>query len=240
MVNDCPHCRQVFTRNFCSNCGRPAELKRIDGRYIRDEISSVFNFDKGLLLTIKELFIRPGKSVRQFLTADRHRLVKPILFILITSLIYTLINNFFRIEERYVDYEGLEGTAPKIFGWVQQNYGYANILMGVFIALFLKLFFRKSNYNIYEILILLCFVMGMGMLILALFAFVQGISGLAVIETSGIVLMVYITVAIADFYNSKKFGGYLKVFFAYILGMLIFTVLAILFGVVIDLLLSLK
>lgn len=240
MVNNCPHCYQIVEGHFCSNCGQPTELKRIDGRYIRDEISSVFNFDKGLLLTIKELLIRPGKSVRQFLTADRHRLVKPILFILITSLIYTIINNYFHIEEQYVDYEGLEGTVPKIFGWVQQNYGYANILMGVFVALFLKLFFRKSNYNIYEILILLCFVMGMGMLILALFAFVQGITKLPIIEISGIVVMVYITMAIADFYDRKKFGGYLKVLSAYVLGMLVFTVLAVLLGVVADLLLSLK
>jgi len=34
--------------------------------------------------------------------------------------------------------------------------------MGIVIAMWSGLFFRKYGYNFYEILILLCFVMGMG------------------------------------------------------------------------------
>ena len=49
-------------------------LKRIDGKYIWDEIRSVLNFDKGIFYTIKELFIRPGDTVREFLIYDRKML----------------------------------------------------------------------------------------------------------------------------------------------------------------------
>jgi hypothetical protein len=38
-------------------------LRRIDGTYIINEISSVIFLDKGILYTIKELLIRPGDTV---------------------------------------------------------------------------------------------------------------------------------------------------------------------------------
>lgn len=233
----CRKCNHLFKGNFCPNCGDPIHLKRIDRKYIADEISSVFNFDKGIFLTIKELFLRPGKSIREFLTADRNRLVKPILFILITSLIYTLVNNYFKIEEQYIEFEAT-GTTANIFTWAQNNYGYTNILMSAFIALFLKLFFRKYRYNIYEILILLCFVMGMGMIIITVFALIQGITNLKLTETTGIVLIVYITFAVANFFNRKKIGSYIKALIAYILGIILFSFSVIAIGVLIDLILN--
>ncbi|MEM6298978.1 MAG: DUF3667 domain-containing protein, partial [Bacteroidota bacterium] len=58
-------------------------LKRIDKAYILSEISSVLNLEKGIFYTIKELLIRPGKSIRTFIHEDRTRLVKPIVFIIV-------------------------------------------------------------------------------------------------------------------------------------------------------------
>lgn len=234
-MHTCTHCKHEYEGNFCPNCGRPKKLRRIDGKYIRDEISLVFNFDRGILLTTRELLIRPGKSIRHFLESDRHRLVKPVLFILITSLIYTLINNYFGFEEQYVSYQDVEGTTAKILSWVQENYGYANLLMGVFIALSLKLFFQKTKYNFYEILILLCFVIGMEMLILAFFVVMQGITGLNLFGQSGILLFIYLTWALGDFFGRKNIWNYVKALFAYLLGTLTFFVLALIIGKSIDL-----
>jgi hypothetical protein len=150
----CKNCNESLQENFCSNCEHSVHIKRIDHTYIRNEILSIFNFDKGIFLTIKELFIRPGESIKEFLTTDRNRLVKPVLFILITSIIYSLINNYFKIEIQYGNHQEMNNPMVQIFGWIQNNYGYANILMAVFISFILRLFFRKSGYNIYEILIL--------------------------------------------------------------------------------------
>ena len=51
--------------------------------------------------------------------------------------------------------------------WVHNNYGYANLMMTVPIVLWIKLFFRKHQYNFYEIFVVIAFVMGMGMLFLS-------------------------------------------------------------------------
>jgi len=67
-------------------------MTRIDGKYLLQEIYSVLSFEKGFLLTIRELAINPGKSIKDFLNEDRNRLVKPVVFLILTSLIYTIIN----------------------------------------------------------------------------------------------------------------------------------------------------
>lgn len=239
MSEFCKNCGTEFKGNFCSNCGQPAKLKRIDAHYIKHEIEHVLHYDKGILFTVKELLLRPGKNVREFFTENRNRLVKPIIFIIVTSLIYSLISHFFHIEEEYVSFDGLENSAiGKILKWIQSHYGYANILMGVFIALFIKLFFKKPNYNIYEIIILLCFIMGIGMLIFALFSIIQGILHIKVLEFAAVIGIAYTTYAIADFYDRKRILNYFKAFFAYMIGLTSFYVIAIIIGFLIDKLLK--
>lgn len=239
MSETCKNCKAELKGNFCSNCGQPSKLKRIDGNYVRQEIGHILHFDKGILYTIKELFLRPGKNVREFLIDNRNRLVKPIIFIIVTSLIYSIINHYFHIEEQYIQQDGLENsTIGKMIKWIQEHYGYANILMAIFIAFFIKLFFRKSNYNFYEILILLCFVMGIGMLIFSLFSLIQGVSHIELFQLGGLIAFVYTTFAIADFFDKKKVKNYFKSFAAYMIGMLFCFVTVVIVGLIIDLIIK--
>lgn len=231
----CVNCQSQVAGNFCAECGRPKSLSRIDGKYVLSEIIRVINFDKGILFTIKELLIRPGQNIRDFIQKDRNRLVKPVIFLILTSLIYTLAEQILHFEEGYVNAGGFgESATTKIFGWIQQNYGYANILMAVFIALWIKLFFRKYNYNFFEILILLCFVMGMGMLIYTVFGITESLTNLRVLHIGSLLAFVYVAWAIGLFFDKKKKLNYLKGFLSYILGMLTFFVGAAALGILID------
>lgn len=234
---NCKNCNIEVISKFCPNCGQKAQLERINGHYIKHEIQHLFHFEKGIFYTIKELLIRPGRSVREFLTENRNRLVKPIFFIIVTSLIYTFVSNYFHIEKEYVNNlsDRKLSTTGSILKWVTDHYGYANILMGVIITFFVKLFFRKYNYNFYEILILLCFVMGIGMLIFSVFALLQGLTHNNLQGIAGISGLIYSTFAIADFFDRAKPANYIKSFFAYFLGMVIFMLLAGILGAIIDL-----
>lgn len=160
-----------------------------------------------------------------------------------TSLIYTIISNYFHIESSIInaDSNGLENPAIKkssinsLFLWVQSHYGYANILMGGIIAMLLKIFFRKYKYNIFEITVLLCFVMGEGMLLLALFSLFAGITKIKALFTiMGIATFAYCTWAIGQFYDRGKTSSYFKAFLAYILGNGLFYVLLIIVGLMVD------
>ena len=119
---NCKNCKKEINGNFCSNCGQSASLKRIDGHYIIHELEHVLHFERGILYTIKELFINPGQTIRNYLSENRSRLVKPVIFIIVASLIYTLIDHFFHIEEQYVTHEELEkSTVGIIFKWIPGN-----------------------------------------------------------------------------------------------------------------------
>ncbi|MBL7781981.1 MAG: DUF3667 domain-containing protein [Saprospiraceae bacterium] len=236
-MTQCKNCQSEVTQQYCPNCGQPASLKRIDGHYIVHEIEHLLHFEKGLLYTIRELVKNPGQTVRRFISEDRSRLVKPVMFIIITSLIYTLVNHYFHLEDGYVNYEtSVPNTTGQIFKWIQDHYGYSNMLMGLFIALWVKFFFRKSAYNFYEILILLCFVMGVGMLIFALFALLEQLTHTKLMQVASIIGFVYIAWAIGQFFGKARAINFVKAFAAYILGMITFSLAAILLGTFIDML----
>ncbi len=235
MVELCKKCNTEITQNYCPNCGHPRHLDRIDARYVLSEIISVLNFQKGFLFTIKELLLRPGKSVRIFISEDRSRLVKPIMFLLITSLVYTFLVQLLHFENMYVSYSDTRhSTTLTIMNWVQGNYGYANILMAVFIALWLKIFFRGSGVNVFEILILLSFVMGMGMLFYAAFGLMQSLVHVYLMQFGAMVAVIYTTYAIGQFFDKRRVTSYAKALWGYLLGMLTFLVAIIVVGTVID------
>lgn len=235
-MTNCKNCNAEINLNYCPNCGQPSSLKRIDGHYISHEFEHILHFERGILYTIRALLTSPGKNVRDYLLENRSRLVKPITFIIVTSLIYSLVNHFFHIEDQYVNYsEAKKSATGIIFKWIQENYGYANIIMGIFIAFWTKIFFRKYSYNFFEILILLCFIMGIGMLIITIFAIIQGIIHIDVMQVSSLFALIYSTWAIGQFFDSKRKANYFKALVSYLLGAITFFGLAIITGGIIDL-----
>ncbi|MFA8436606.1 MAG: hypothetical protein ACEPOZ_19020 [Marinifilaceae bacterium] len=143
----------------------------------------------------------------------------------------------FHIEDGYVSFDYPENSARSLLlTWVQKNYGYANILMGVFISIWVKIFFRKYGYNFFEILILLCFVMGIFMLLLSVFGLLEGVTKINMMQKAGLIGIVYCSWAIGQFFDRTKITNYLKASLAYFLGMLTFTFLVSGLGYLIDML----
>ncbi len=234
-MTTCKNCNSEVALKYCPNCGQPAQLKRIDGHYIAHEIEHLLHFERGILYTVRELLLRPGDTVRRFIADDRSRLVKPIIFLIVTSLIYSVVNHFFHIEDGYMKFDGEAKSATSaIFEWVQGHYGYANIIMGIFIAFWAKVFFRKYNYNFFEMLIVLCFAMGMAMLIYTFFGIIKGLTHVDIMQIGGCIGIVYCAWAIGQFFDKSRIANYFKALGAYILGMITFSFLALGVGAVID------
>jgi hypothetical protein len=235
MPYTCKKCEPKAALNYCPVCGRPKTIPRIDGSYVLQQMRNALSFEEGFLLTVRELLVNPGQSVQEFLREDRNRLVKPIVFLIVTSLIYTLCNTIFQFEDGYVRLSDNKESAVNIISdWIRGNYGWANIIMAVFIGFWIRIFFRKSEYNIFEILILLCFTMGMGMLIYSFFGVIQSVTGITLVRIAVVIGFIYLTLAIGMFYGKRKIFNYVKAFLAYILGMITFSLSAIIIGKSID------
>ena len=232
----CKKCNSEIDGGFCSNCGYSIRVTRINGQYILHEIGSVFSLQKGIFLTIKDLLIRPGQSIREFITEDRNRLVKPILFVIICSLIYTIATQLFDFKDGYIRFSGDEkSTKTLIFNWIQSHYGYANLLIAILISGWTKILFRKYNYNFFEILILSCFVTGMMMLMYSVLGIFEGLTKLNVVQSSGVIGLVYFSWAFGQFFGRTKKRNYLKAFLSYLLGLFTFIGLVLGFVFLIDL-----
>nr|WP_228426360.1 hypothetical protein [Chryseobacterium carnipullorum] len=77
----------------------------------------------------------------------------------LSSLYYLLLSHplfirlsviFFHIEEGYIKIDAAKGMQLNTINhWVQSHYGYSNIIMGGFIAFWLKIFFKKYDYNFF-------------------------------------------------------------------------------------------
>ena len=239
---NCKNCNNEVNENYCPKCGQAAKIKRIDGHYIVHEIEHILHFERGILYTIRELLRNPGETIRYFITDNRVRLVKPIIFIIITSLIYTLTSNYFHIDEFFLKIKAPAGAEKpafaKILDWLRMNYGYLNILSGALTAVWLKVFFKKYEYNFFELLVMLCYVLGVSILISAFFAIIQGITHFKLSGIATIIGWIYVVVAISSFYKSKKISNYIYVLICYLLGMISFSILIFTIGLTIDFILK--
>jgi hypothetical protein len=234
----CNNCSTQITQNYCPNCGNSAQLKKIDSHYVSHEFLHLFHIEKGFLYTAKELLVRPGDSIREFIRENRSKHMKPIGFLILSSLIYTIIAAISSTSQSYnskVKMDFGDSFIGKINLWVNSNYGYSNILMSMFIGLAIQLFFRKYKYNFFEIMVLLCYVMGQGML---LAAFESLFASLLSVIVFGQILMItfwgYATWSIGQFFDRTKVMSYVKAFFAYTLGFLLFQIAVILIGLSLD------
>jgi hypothetical protein len=238
-MNTCRNCNETVNWNYCPNCGQPVKLKRIDGQYLIQEIGDFFFANKGMLYTIKKVLMSPGESVSRFITEDRYRFVKPITFLFITSLVYSFVCYLFHIgvEDFYLQPLPEEMELPTftlMMNWISNYSGYTSIISGFFVAFLIKLFFRKSGYNLFEIFILLCFASGITALFSSVVVIFQSIANLKLIHLTALISMIYFAWAIGQFFNRKKAGSYIKAFIACILGYLIFGFLVAFIAIFID------
>ncbi len=74
----CQNCGYVSEQKFCSNCGQPMQVHRIDIRHLLHEVAHTFwHLEKGFLFTLKELGRHPGTMQRKYLSGLRLPYQKP-------------------------------------------------------------------------------------------------------------------------------------------------------------------
>ena len=235
----CKKCNHSVEGNYCSNCGYPQTLRKIDGSYVIGEMADTLFAHKGFFYTTKRMLLQPGESVKRYITEDRSRFVKPITFLIINGLIYTIVSHLFHIGTKYYYLQQQPDiefpTVNLLLNLLIDYHGYASILIGLLMAFWIKLFFRKYEYNLFEIFILLCFVSGITSFCFSFVLILQGLTHTDLIHISTLFAMIYCAWAIGQFFDRKKAGSYIKAFLSYLLGCLIFGFLVALIGVFIDL-----
>jgi hypothetical protein len=91
---NCQQCNNEVTENYCPKCGFPVKLKRINSSFVFSELVEMGSFDRGIFYTIKELTIHPAKAIKKYIDVDRRKLLKPITFMFLSSLLYTAVTKY--------------------------------------------------------------------------------------------------------------------------------------------------
>ena len=170
MTTYCQNCNTALQGKYCSNCGQSSETHKIDVHYLWHDVQhGLLHFDKGILFTTKELFTRPGNSIREFLEGKRAKHFQPISLVLVLAGIYGLLFHFFKINmfENYVVASGsgervghINEAIEKMSEWIGQHYSILALLQIPIFTIGTYLCFRKSGYSFVEHLILNTFLIG--------------------------------------------------------------------------------
>ena len=180
---NCKNCNHILDGKFCSQCGQNSKVKRINfSNFLQEFTESVFQVDKGFFYTLKELFLRPGESINEYLNGKRKKHFKPIAYLLTLSTIYFLITQM-TSQNTWIDdaitgfMNGAldtdsEAEIPKMAKWFAKNYAYTTLLLLPVFSLASYLSFLKFGKNFLEHLIINSFITGQQAIIYSFFTFI--------------------------------------------------------------------
>ncbi|MBL7857717.1 MAG: DUF3667 domain-containing protein [Cyclobacteriaceae bacterium] len=147
----CLNCDTVVSGKFCSNCGQSIDTHRFQPMHVftHDFLKKVFYFDKGLFYSIKELFTRPGHSVREYIEGKRVNHLPYFSLIIIVIIFFKMIEDITPFH-----YADLTDQNKEMLDFVEQTIKrHAKLFyLGIIplYALFSFLMFRKAKLNYSE------------------------------------------------------------------------------------------
>ena len=150
----CKNCGHNFHGNYCPECGQNAHTERIDSHFFLHDIPhSVLHIDKGFFFTFKELIVRPGHAIREYLDGKRVRHFRPLAYLLLLSTLSALVQKacLYLMQKEYLA-RGLK---------IAYNQSFFSQYISLFFILMIPIMsgaswfvFRYQKYNFWEHLLL--------------------------------------------------------------------------------------
>jgi hypothetical protein len=200
----CKNCGHDFHGQYCAECGQNAHTERIDSHFFLHDIPhSIFHIDKGFFFTFKELIVRPGHTIREYLDGKRVRHFRPLAYLLLLSTISTLVQKAcFYFQQKELLAKGIQATIHQSF--FSQYISLFFMLMIPIMSLASWLVFRYQKYNFWEHLLLETFIVAQFNIILIL-THLAGHLGFSQDFTPYIILyFIYVGITYGQFYVKVK------------------------------------
>lgn len=172
----CKNCGSEVSENFCPKCGQKADIHRFTLKHIlHDFFHSFTHVDSGILFLIKELFLRPGTVIREYIEGKRKKYFNPFQYLVIITAVIVFVTIKFDLGMLVMGNLQIKGESAGEFQaqFMKFLYQYFNIFQFAtipLISIYSYLFFRKSGYNYSENLVLNTFLTSQRHLIFLVFA----------------------------------------------------------------------
>lgn len=210
MKQTCKNCNHIYTGHYCNNCGQSAATHRLNFHFLWHEIQhGLFHFDQGILYSVKQLFTRPGHTIREFIEGKRVKHFKPISLVIVLATLYGLLYHYFHISfvvapANNSPEAGID--AVKFNEWIGTHYAWTTLLTIPLYTIGTSIAFRKQSYNLVEYFILNTFKAAQKLFVhLALFPLLYYFNGTPTMKTLSLVIylidVVFIYWTNAQFFN---------------------------------------
>lgn len=172
----CKNCNNTFEGKFCPECGQK-ETHRLTVPHLGHEVfHAVTHTDKGIFFLIKEMFLRPGITVREYVDGKRKRYFNPFTFLLLMMALQLVVirkTNYYQVfndtiaeatikmiqstgKSREEAVRAMKPTTDENQSRMEKIVDNNKLLTFLFLpilALFSWLFFKKSRFNYAENLV---------------------------------------------------------------------------------------
>lgn len=164
----CANCNGLVETNFCPNCGQKKEIHRISGGHVVHEgFHSVTHTDKGFLLLLKVLLLRPGHVAKEYIAGKRKKYFNPLSFLVISSALLAYFGTITGYMDRLTSNSNRSASRQRSEAWnevmeIASHNGkwLTLLLMAPLFAALSWLFFLRKRYNYAENFVLHAFIFG--------------------------------------------------------------------------------
>lgn len=175
-IATCKNCGEKIEKKYCTHCGQKVAPKRIDIKALVHDIPhAIFHVDSGFFYNVKQLFLRPGFAIKDYLEGRRKAFFHPVTYLailMVFNLFAVKITNLHYYDEQELAYmtakeiEFIKEYDATQWWFLEHNYLYMLIAIPVSTT-FYYFFFRlhKHRYNFAENAIITMFIIAQGVLI---------------------------------------------------------------------------
>src|SRR6187431_2004260 len=235
----CKNCHQTFKGHYCSNCGQTAETHPINLHFLWHDIQhGLFHFDNGISYTAKQLFTRPGHSIREFLEGKRIKHFKPISLVMVLATAYVALIHLLHIDLIVKPSgpvtDGANINAEKIAEWLQEHFAWITLAFIPIHTIGTTIAFRKQAYNFFEYFILNTYKAAqklyISLLFIPIFYYYSGTPGIYTVTK----IILFIDFVLYFWTNAQFFNqlSKTKTFFLTLLTHIIFWFIVLIFAVI--------
>ncbi len=222
----CKNCGSLTQGRYCQTCGQRSSVHKVTFRETFDDLNdALFSVNAPLLITVRDLIIRPGELLRHYLDGKRKTYYRPVSFFILMTVIYLLVRSvigFDPFRDTTVVVEG-DLVDQSVFTEAR-SYMLTNINNFLFVfvftlAILLKLFFYRK-YSLAEYLAVSFYLLGIYTLLVTINMFmIQYVDER--FQPFGIFVMwVYFLYAMTSFFKRPLFWVLLKSFFLFLFAFL--------------------
>lgn len=241
--SQCANCGRVIgapEQKFCPSCGQPTPAHRIDWHFLGHELEhSVLHMDRGIFYSLKNLMLRPGHFIRDYIEGRRANHVKPLMLVMIVAAVVVLLSKL--IQDGDIVGPALNAGASigaeknataiaamlkSIQDWANRHYAAVTLMLLPLEAAALKLGFRRFKLNYPEWLVIAAFLTVQAFVLQVLFILLS--NWLQIWRQGfGVVAILYNVFSLVQYFDGyPRWKSTLRA----ILGMLFYQAAAVLFG----------